>query len=352
MIESIVLDWSGTMADDLGLTLVATNATLKHFDGEAVDLDTYRREFKIPVMEFYASRVRAGVTLEQVDDCFFGYYREGLSQVPLYDGLAELLAESSARGKKLFVLSTVPTDILEQGLLAHGLRGHFERIYGGATDKRPVLPRLLNDHGLEPSNTLYVGDTAHDIETGLAAKTRAGASLYGYGLEDALRSLEPPADYYFNDIAELRAMLDREHLFDSVPLVIPTVGGILRRSTGEILLVRTLKWSNTFGIPGGKIDYGETMEAAYVREIAEETGLRAINNRFVMIQDCIETEEFVKKRHFLLINYLSDVTNPEDLRINYEIEEARWCHFDAALLLKLNHPTRVVLDEARRLGLL
>ena len=350
MIENIVLDWSGTMADDIGLTLAATNATLERFGGEAVDLPTYRRDFRIPVMEFYGSRVRKGTTLEEVDDVFFESYRKGLGDVPLYEGLIELLAESSARGKKLFVLSTVPTDILEDGLKAHGLSDRFIQIYGGATDKRPVLPQLLKDHDLEASNTLYVGDTAHDIETALVAKTRAGASLYGYGLEEALR--KEGADYHFHTIADMRAMLDREHLFDTVPLVIPTVGGILRRDSGEILLVRTLKWSNTFGIPGGKIDYGETMEEAYVREIVEETGLKATNNQFVMIQDCVESTEFVKKRHFLLINYLSDVTNPEDLRINYEIEESRWTTVEEAMTLKLNEPTRIVLDEAKRLGLL
>ncbi len=45
---------------------------------------------------------------------------------------------------------------------------------------------------------------------------------------------------------------------------------------GEVMMVRTHKWSNKWGIPGGKIKWGETSEAALRREIKEETNLNSI----------------------------------------------------------------------------
>ena len=82
----------------------------------------------------------------------------------------------------------------------------------------------------------------------------------------------------------------------------------------------------------------------------EETGLELTDTRFVMIQDCIESDEFVEPMHFLLINYVSKALNPGELRHNYEIEEARWVTLEEARSLKLNKPTRVVFEEAEGRG--
>ncbi len=57
--------------------------------------------------------------------------------------------------------------------------------------------------------------------------------------------------------------------------LIPCVGGVILDGAGRILLVRRGhppgmgQWS----IPGGRVEPGETDEAAVVREVAEETGL-------------------------------------------------------------------------------
>jgi phosphoglycolate phosphatase len=349
VIEALILDWAGTMADDLSVTLSATNETLAAFGGGPVDLETYRREFRIPVTEFYGPRTN-DAPLEELDRVFFAAYRDHSLRVPFFEGIERLLRVSEARGLRLFVLSTVETSILEAALEAKGLRQLFEGIYGDAADKRRVMPRLLAETGLAPDRALFVGDTVHDVETAKASGVRAGAALYGYSLEEDLRAAEP--DYLFATAADIATALDRERLMDTVPLVIPTVGGILVEPGGKILVVRTTKWSGTYGIPGGKIDYGETMLDAYHREIREETGLEARNSRYVMTQDCIENPEFVKKRHFLLINYISDVDAPEGLSTNYEIADSAWVKPAEAMTMNLNQPTRLVLEEAARLGYL
>ncbi|MEZ6195610.1 MAG: NUDIX domain-containing protein [Planctomycetota bacterium] len=347
MIEALILDWAGTMVDDLAVTLEATNDAIRAFGGEAVDLETYRREFRIPVMEFFAPRT-TGATLEGVDRVFFAAYEQRLSELALFDGIEDLLRVAHGRGLALYVLSTVPSAVLDRALRARGLRDLFSGLYGGAEDKRRVLPRLLEEAGVSPDRALFVGDTVHDVETALAGGARAGAILHGYSLEADLRAAGP--DYVFPDAAALARALDREFLLDTVPLVIPTVGGILVAPDGRILLVRTTKWSGTWGIPGGKIDYGETMVAAYEREIREETGLVAEDHRFLMIQDCIESPEFVKKRHFLLLNWISRVEDPSTLARNYELADARWVTPAEAMDMHLNRPTRLVLEEAERQG--
>ncbi len=348
VIENVIFDWSGTLADDVDLTFHATNGTLTQLGGEPVDRETYRRDFKIPVMEFYGSRL-PGRSLDEIDGVFFDEYEGRLDDVVLFDGAASLLRCLRARGLRLFILSTVPNRYLDRLLTRHGLTDLFEEVVGGAFDKSRYLADLLRRRDLAHDRTLFVGDTAHDIEVGRGAGVRTAAALWGYASRQMLEAETP--DDLLESMADLQAMLDRDHLLETVPLVIPTVGGVLEDDAGRILLVRTLKWSGTWGIPGGKIQYGETMEDAYEREIKEETGLDVENTRFVMIQDCIESTEFVKPRHFLLINYVSRARETERLTWNYEIEEARWVTLDEARALRLNEPTRIVLDEIERLGL-
>lgn len=349
MIENLILDWSGTLADDVEATLEATNDTLRHFGAEAVDLATYRRDFRLPVMEFYGPRL-PGRTLEEIDGFFFAAYRRRAIESELFPGVVDLLRVERARGRRIFILSTMAQDILEAACEQHGIADCFERIVGGAADKMPAMAALAAEMGFEADRSLFVGDTTHDIEVAHAHRLRAGAACYGYGSPEVLEKARP--DYLFAEVAELAAVLDREHLLDSQRLVIATVGGLLRDPTGRILLVRTRKWSNTFGIPGGKIDPGETMLAAYEREMREEVGVEVQNSRFVMIQDCIDSPEFVKPRHFLLINYVSDLADPDAVRTNYEIEEFRWVRPAEAMQLELNRPTRILLEELARQGII
>lgn len=348
MIESLIFDWSGTLADDFDATLAATNETLVALGGESVDRETYRRDFVIPVMGFYQSRL-PGRTLEEIDQVFFAAMKAQPQGYELFPGAMDLLATAKSRGKKIFILSTMATELLVEAINKLGISAYIDGIYGDASDKSQVLPKLIRDNGLQADRSVFAGDTEHDMEVGRSSGVCLAASIYGYTSEEKMRATRP--DYVMHDLAQLATALDRDYMIDTKKLVIATVGGVIARPDGKILVVRTTKWSNTYGIPGGKIDYGETMLAAYLREIKEETGLDVDDSQFIMIQDCIESKEFVKPRHFLLINYFSRTSNPEKLMTNYEIDESKWVYPEEAFELKLNEPTRVVLLEAAKMGL-
>jgi ADP-ribose pyrophosphatase YjhB (NUDIX family) len=109
-------------------------------------------------------------------------------------------------------------------------------------------------------------------------------------------------------------------------------------------MVRTHKWSNKWGIPGGKIKFGETSEAALRREILEETNLKVNQIKFVLVQDCIHSKEFYKDAHFVLLNYTCRATGKINVKLNHEAQEFRWLAPAAAKKLKLNKPTKILLD--------
>lgn len=53
----------------------------------------------------------------------------------------------------------------------------------------------------------------------------------------------------------------------------PTVDIIIQCPGGKVVLIERLNEPHGWALPGGFVDYGETVERAAVREAAEETGL-------------------------------------------------------------------------------
>jgi phosphoglycolate phosphatase-like HAD superfamily hydrolase/ADP-ribose pyrophosphatase YjhB (NUDIX family) len=349
MIQHLILDWAGTLADDRALTLAATNDTLAHFGAPPVDEETYRREFTLPVERFYR-RFIGDLPRETIDAVFFRHFAERMAQSELFADVPALLHICRLRGVALSICSSVPTDILDGLLNRLGLREFFRHIGGGAADKIPVLQQIVAAAPFRPDETLYVGDTPHDIDAAHAAKVIAGAALYGYATEERLRAARP--DHAFASVRGIIDLIDREHLLASERRVIATVGGLLVAPTGEVLLIRTAKWSGRWGLPGGKIDYGETMLDAYRREMREETGIEVEQADWLCVQDCIESPEFTQPRHFLLINYVSRLTGRPEPRKNYESMQIGWFSPAQVATMDLNQPTRAAIALASGQGFL
>jgi 8-oxo-dGTP diphosphatase len=61
---------------------------------------------------------------------------------------------------------------------------------------------------------------------------------------------------------------------DSFPKHTVTVSGYITNENKETLLVKTYWRSDTWELPGGGVDEGETLDIALCREILEETGIK------------------------------------------------------------------------------
>lgn len=127
------------------------------------------------------------------------------------------------------------------------------------------------------------------------------------------------------------------------PLV--TVGALIFNDEGQILLVQTHKWHHKFGLPGGKIEQGETAEKALIREIQEEVGLNISHIRFELLQEVIFSPEFYKPMHFIFLNYTCRASGQQTVVLNDEAQSYQWLLPTDALELPLNQPTYKLIEH-------
>jgi phosphoglycolate phosphatase-like HAD superfamily hydrolase/ADP-ribose pyrophosphatase YjhB (NUDIX family) len=348
VIRNIIFDWSGTLADDLPAVWQATNYVLSQADRAEITLERFRAEFCLPFTLFYERHV-PHIGLPQLETWFHGHFQTVQSSVCELPHARGFLEFCRSRKIRTFLLSTVRPDHYAIQSESTGLGQFIDLPYLGVWDKRQKIHEILKDNSLAPEETLFIGDMQHDIETARHGGIHSCAVLTGYNTLDQLRLADP--DLIVEHLGELQTLLE-EHELDWKPALkafedkhppIVTVGALIYAETGKVLMIRTHKWSNLWGIPGGKIKWGEPSEAALRREIKEETGLEVFDIQFAMVQDCIHSREFYRDAHFVLLNYACKCAGQPDVRLNDEAREYQWLTPEAALAMPINEPTRKLL---------
>jgi mutator protein MutT len=104
---------------------------------------------------------------------------------------------------------------------------------------------------------------------------------------------------------------------------IPVVRLMIENERGEILFLRRAQTAYGEGgwcLPGGKVDYGETVEEAALKELREETALDGRELRFLFYQDSLPPEP--DSMHCINFYFACGVSG--DLDLNPESSECAW----------------------------
>lgn len=98
---------------------------------------------------------------------------------------------------------------------------------------------------------------------------------------------------------------------------------IIKNTDGKVLILQRPENSHGEGgwcLPGGKVDFGDTVEATVVKELREETTLECTNARFLFYQDSLPSEE--SEMH--IINLYFECEAKGNVHLNEESSASSW----------------------------
>ena len=135
---------------------------------------------------------------------------------------------------------------------------------------------------------------------------------------------------------------------------VPAVGAVCFRGE-EVLLIRrgTPPKQGEWSMPGGRVEPGEPVRAAALRELKEETGVDAVLVDLVDVVDAVFENRSgdLITRHYVLIDFVAKWQSGEPVAGD-DAADARFFHLSDLASLELWDETLRVIDAAAgRLGL-
>jgi len=289
MLRNLLLDWSGTLVDDMPPVIGATNFVLEKYGRPTLTREEFRRQFRLPFTEFYEEHL-PDVPLPDLDAAFHGHFVQIQDDVTPLPGLYEFLDFCRASGRRLFLLSSMKREHYVVQSAKLGLAHYFEHPYVGVLDKRAKIGEILERHGLARDETAFVGDMIHDVETARHGGVMSIAVLTGY---DSIEKLTPSKpDVVVTSLDALRKLLQdpREIL----------------RNAGDCIRINGLSVPVRIGVP----DEERARPQNLVFDVLLETDFRDLGDELARTTDYAAVAQWIAdecaRREVRLLETLAD----------------------------------------------
>ncbi|MCO6455459.1 MAG: HAD family hydrolase [Pirellulaceae bacterium] len=195
--QAVMFDLDGTLLDTLEDLAAASNDVLRDMGLPTHDMDAYRYLVGDGVNVLFTRAVPEAVRSDElVRQCvarFLAVYdRQWNVRSRPYPGIMELLADLTVRDVPLAVLSNKPHEFTERCVREYFPGVPFQAVIG-QREHRPRKPdpaaalEIAELLGVAPSEWLYLGDTATDMRTAVAAGMFPVGALWGFRPADELR---------------------------------------------------------------------------------------------------------------------------------------------------------------------
>ena len=201
-----LFDIDGTLVDSAPDITGAIREVLAHHPLDREIPQPYLQSFIGHHLHTMFVELFPAYTPEQIEEMILHYRRiypaRNHSSTRLYPGVLETIAQLPGR-KSTATTKGTPTSRIVLELF--GLLPYFDHVQG--TDGFPskpapdVLFKSIELFGVSPSDCLFIGDAAPDMEAGRRAGVKTCAVRYGYGDHTAMAQWQP--DFWIDDLREL-----------------------------------------------------------------------------------------------------------------------------------------------------
>ena len=129
------------------------------------------------------------------------------------------------------------------------------------------------------------------------------------------------------------------------------VGALLVNPRGQVFVARFSKIAGHYAIPGGHVEYGETVAQALVRETEEETSLTPTRFRLIQVTERICPPLYKNGHHHMVyLDFMVEEWQGTLQLDGEELSDGRWLTIEDALALPLTHTTRRLIERYAQIG--
>lgn len=196
-LKLVIFDCDGTLVDSQHMILSAMTQAYRAHGIPLPERETLLSVVGLSLVEAFtklgerATDFPVQSLAEHYRDAFHAMRRPGAPVEPLYPGAAEAIATLALRDDVVLGIATGKSQRGVRLVLGHhGLLDHFSTIK--TADDAPSKPDpgmvldAMRDAGVEPSETIVVGDTVYDIAMARAAGATGLGVTWGYHRAAAL----------------------------------------------------------------------------------------------------------------------------------------------------------------------
>ncbi len=191
---NVLFDLDGTLTDPKEGIVACFRYALETLGLDSPADQELERFIGPPLRESLSTLV--GASDETIVQQAITLYRErfaaqGMFENSLYPGISEALEQLEDDGLLLFVATSKPTVFAESIVEHFGIGRFFRAVHGSEldgvnADKRDLLAYVLRAESLSPTDTVMVGDRAHDVLGARANGLFSVGVLWGYGSREEL----------------------------------------------------------------------------------------------------------------------------------------------------------------------
>jgi phosphoglycolate phosphatase len=217
---NLVFDLDGTLTDpELGISRCIVYA-LERMGVPAPERTQLRRHIGPPLRQVFGDLLATSdpALIERAVAVYRERFGEvGLYENELYPGTAEGIEHLAGSGHRLFV-ATTKAEVYARRIIEHFQVGHhFVEVYGAAlsgagSHKSELLARLVKEHGIEPVESVMIGDRGSDVSGARVNGLRTVGVLWGYGTAEELADADLQVETWDELLRALDGMNARRSL--------------------------------------------------------------------------------------------------------------------------------------------